>query len=106
MTINESKKKAVFFFRYYKEFPIPKDGVVVCSIPCNYGGLRYFYLCPFCRKLYGHLYITQDRKYPRLSCRKCCCLFYRSQSKFEYDRLLSKMSKLLHKHRITNKNTS
>lgn len=104
MTINEAKKKVVFFFRYYKEFPIPEDGVVVCSIPCNYGGVRYFYLCPFCRKRYRYLYITQGRKHPRLSCRKCCCLYYRSQSESEYDRLLSKMTKLFHKYKITNKN--
>lgn len=101
MTINEAKKKAVFFFRYYKEFPIPEDGVVVCSIPCNYGGLRYFYLCPFCKKRYRHLYITQGKKHPRLACRKCCYLSYRTQSEQHYDRLISKLTKLLHKHNLT-----
>lgn len=104
MTIHEAKKKLVFFFRYYQEFPIPEDGVVVCSIPCNYGGLRYFYLCPFCRKRYRHLYITRGKKHPHLVCRKCCSLFYRTQSESAYDRLLVKFSKLLHRHKVTKKN--
>lgn len=102
MTINEAKKKAVFFFRYYKEFPIPEDGVVICSVPCNYGGLRYFYLCPFCRKRYRHLYITQGKKHPRLICRKCCNLSYRSQSESEYDRVESKLCKLLSLYKFKN----
>lgn len=102
MTINEDKKKAVFFFRYYKEFPIPEDGVVVCSIPCNYGGLRYFYLCPFCRKRYRHLYISRGKKHPRLICRKCRGLFYTTQSENEFNRLISKLTKLLHTYRFRN----
>lgn len=102
MTINEANRKSVFFFRYYKGFPIPEDGVVVCSIPCNYGGLRYFYLCPFCRKRYRHLYITRGKKHPRLACRKCCCLFYGTQSESKYDRLISKLCKLLHTYDLKN----
>lgn len=103
MTINEAKKKAVFFFRYYKEFPIPEDGVVVCSVPCNYGGLRYFYLCPFCRKRYRHLYITRGKKHPRLLCRKCCYLSYRTQSENECTCLATKLVKLLYLYRLKNK---
>lgn len=100
MTINQAKKKAIFFFRYYKEFPIPEDGVVVCFIPCNYGGLRYFYLCPFCRKRYRYLYLTPGKNHPRLLCRKCCFLSYRTQSENEYNRLITKLVKLLHKYKF------
>lgn len=100
MTINNAKKKLIFSFRYYKDFPIPEAGVVVCSIPCNYGGIRYFYVCPFCRKRYRHLYITQGKKHPRLACRKCCCLSYRTQSEKEYDRLISKLFKLLYTYKL------
>ncbi|MGL4348057.1 MAG: hypothetical protein ACRCSV_01160 [Chlamydiales bacterium] len=98
MTINEAKKKSVFFFRYYKEFPIPEDGVVICSIPCNYGGLRYFYVCPYCTQRYRHLYLTPGKNHPRLLCRKCCFLSYRTQSENEYNRLIAKFVKLLHKY--------
>lgn len=100
MTINEAKRKSAFFFRYYKDFPISENGVVICSIPCNYGGIRYFYLCPYCRKRYKHLYITRGKKHPRLACRKCCYLFYRTQSETQYDRLISGLSKLLHNYRL------
>lgn len=100
MTINDAKKKLIFYFKYYKDFPIPEAGVVVCSIPCNYGGIRYFYVCPFCRKRYKYLYITQGKKHPRLACRKCRCLSYRTQSEKKYDRLISKLSKLLHIYQL------
>lgn len=103
MTINDPTKKLIFYFRYYKHFPIPEDGVVVCSIPCNYGGLRYFYLCPLCRKRYRHLYITQGKKHPRLLCRKCCHLSYRTQSENECTRLATKLVKLLYLYRLKNK---
>lgn len=103
MTINDPKKKLIFYFRYYEEFPVPEDGVVVCSIPCNYGGLRYFYVCPFCRKRYRHLYITQGKKHPRLLCRKCRYLSYRTQSENKCNRLATKLVKLLYLYRLKNK---
>lgn len=102
ITINEVKRKLVFFFRYYKEFPIPEDGVVICSISCNYGGIRYFYVCPCCRKRYRHLYISRGKKHPRLICRKCRYLSYRCQSESEYDRVILKLCKLLKKHGFKN----
>lgn len=102
MIINDAKKKLIFSFRYYKDFPIPEAGVVVCSIPCNYGGIRYFYVCPFCRNRYKYLYITQGKKHPRLICRKCHRLCYRTQSENEFSRLVLKTAKLFHTYRLRN----
>lgn len=98
MTINEANRKSVFFFRYYKGFPIPEDGVVICSISCNYGGIRYFYVCPCCRKRYRHLYISRGKKHPHLICRKCRYLSYKCQSESGYDRIILKLCKLLKKY--------
>lgn len=94
--IYPSKKS--FFFRLYDKFPIPEDGVLVQSIPCRYGGLRYYCVCPYCRRRYRNLFLTRGEKYPRLICRKCLRLSYRTQSEDECNRLITKYIKLLHKY--------
>lgn len=55
---------------------------VVITHP-NFGGVRYWFKCPFCGKKITTLYIT--RKY--FSCRKCNNLTYRSQQYSYYDRM-------------------
>lgn len=92
----------IFYFRYYKDFPIPEDGVVLCSIPCNYGGVRYFYVCPCCKRRYKHLYLVRGKKHPCLICRKCRCLSYQSQSENELGSLVLKLYKLLHRYGFKN----
>lgn len=96
MIIYPSKKS--FFFQLYDKFPIPEDGVMVQSIPCRYGGLRYYCVCPYCRRRFRNLFLTQGEKHPRLVCRKCLRLSYRTQSEDECNRLITKYVKLLHKY--------
>lgn len=96
MIIYPAKKS--FFFQLYDKFPIPEDGVMVQSIPCRYGGLRYYCVCPYCRRRFRNLFLTRGEKHPRLVCRKCLRLSYRTQSEDECNRLIIKLVKLLHKY--------
>ncbi len=45
------------------------------STPCNYGGKRYWFLCPVCGKRVGKLYLLPEGRY--YECRTCYSLTYR-----------------------------
>lgn len=62
--------------------------------PCNYGGIRYWFLCPvsvdgvYCGGRSAKLYLPPGGKY--FGCRKCYDLSYLSmQEKPDYNRVLS-----------------
>jgi hypothetical protein len=60
-------------YRKRKDIPyvIPID-----RQPCNYGGFRYFFKCPFCQKRMRKLYLVQQSMF---LCRKCINAAYYSQ---------------------------
>ena len=47
------------------------------ATPCNYGGFRYWFLCPSCHSRRRVLYLPYESKY--FACRKCYNLCYESQ---------------------------
>ncbi|MFC1630055.1 hypothetical protein ACFL06_00775 [Patescibacteria group bacterium] len=47
----------------------------LATSPCNYGGVRYWFVCPYCNKRVGMLYLV--RKY--FNCRHCGKIAYLSQ---------------------------
>lgn len=57
------------------ELPTSGQTIEVASTPCNYGGYRYWLVCPQCGKRYGVLYFKNDR----WACRKCQKLVYSCQ---------------------------
>ncbi len=52
---------------------------------CYYWWLRYWFICPNCRKRYGCLYLENDWYF---YCRKCMNLGYQSQLEWAYSRML------------------
>ena len=58
--------------------------------PCNYGGHRYYFLCPDCGRQVAVLYGAGIR----FLCRQCHSLAYASQNETDSDRVLRKMRKL------------
>ncbi len=59
-----------------------KEEIISCRLeweatPCNYGGLRYWFLCPNCRSRRRILYLPFYAKY--FACRACYNLTYESQ---------------------------
>jgi hypothetical protein len=61
----------------------------IASIPCNYGGFRYFGLCPICQKKVTKLYLFKTM----FACRHCLKLAYPSQNETLHLRLLTKKYK-------------
>ena len=57
--------------------------------PCNYGGSRPWFLCPFCGRRVALLYLA-DTGY--FACRRCRKLAYRSQRETEHGRALSQVN--------------
>ena len=55
----------------------------VSTTPCNFGGKRFWFLCPSCRKKVGTLYKTPTKD--TLLCRKCHNLTY---LKSRYNRMI------------------
>lgn len=46
---------------------------------CNYGGVRYWFECPRCKRRVGVIYLSPFRDYSGWGCRKCFSLNYKSQ---------------------------
>ena len=71
--------------------------VGIVKTPCNFGGFRLWFLCPFpkegkqCRRTVGKLYLPPGGKY--FGCRYCYDLAYQSQR--ENYRIPKKIFKLL-----------
>jgi hypothetical protein len=66
--------------------------VLLDTTPCNYGGVRYWFLCPVagcCRRV-AILYLGD--KYP--ACRHCLRLAYQTQNESSADRALSKAQRI------------
>lgn len=66
------------------------ETVRITTMPCHYGGLRYFGLCPFCKKQVMVLYLCQTV----LACRHCLRLSYHSKNVTFSTRLLLKFFKV------------
>lgn len=48
------------------------------TTPCNYGGKRYWFCCPYCGRRVGTLYLTG--RYDKFICRECSNLSYESRN--------------------------
>ncbi|MDD3262589.1 MAG: hypothetical protein PHR61_01975 [Candidatus Absconditabacteria bacterium] len=51
--------------------------ISLAKTDCNYGGYRYWFVCPKCGKKYGKLYIAGNH----FHCRKCLNLCYEDQKR-------------------------
>lgn len=72
--------------------------VELTTTPCNFGGIRYWFVCPLvvngrpCRRRVGKLYLPSGGKY--FGCRHCYNLTYRScQESHKYDRLFAEIAR-------------
>lgn len=59
--------------------PVDKEySVDLTTTPCNLGGVRYWFICNFCGRRVGILYLEGQKDF---SCRHCLNLSYKSQNK-------------------------
>lgn len=52
--------------------------VNLLKTPCQYGGFRYWFQCPFCSRRMGRLFLYDTNDF---ACRKCLRLAYKSQNR-------------------------
>lgn len=62
----------------------------VASTSCNYGGARYWLICPHCKRNVRLIY----RQRGEFGCRRCFNLAYQSQNEILADRLLRKRNRI------------
>jgi len=61
---------------YYVGDQLVSYSVELDTTHCNYGGKRYWFLCPICKKRVAKIYLPSGGKY--FACRSCNYLTYRS----------------------------
>ena len=61
---------------YYVNDHYIKYDIRLDTTPCNYGGKRYWWLCPVCGKRVAKLHLRPEGRY--FACRSCNYLTYRS----------------------------
>ncbi|WP_172893088.1 hypothetical protein [Buttiauxella agrestis] len=68
--------------------------VEIClqSTPAHFGGVRWWYTCPYCSSRCGRLYLHEYD----IGCRKCLNLHYRCQSIERIERDRNKIKKMRH----------
>ena len=73
------------------------QGIYLIATTPNYGGLRWWFLCPYCEKKAVKLYLAKE---PYFKCRTCCDLTYyscrNSRSSFDFGKLLTRSISLKH----------
>lgn len=74
---------------YYVGGEYIKYDIRLDTTPYNYGGKRYWFLCPVCGKRVGKLYLLPEGRY--FACRACNNLTYRSSK--EHDARVDAMIK-------------
>ncbi|MBC8337051.1 MAG: hypothetical protein H8E39_00005 [Alphaproteobacteria bacterium] len=62
----------------------------IIRTPCFFGGSRSWFLCPYCSKPVGKLYLGNDG----FACRQCYRLTYACTREDSWDRMWRKMGKL------------
>lgn len=102
--VNDSKTPGIYFTLKNIKLTVkediihlePTDGTKlqqttlgIASIPCHYGGSRYFGLCPYCQKRVRNLYLLQNL----FACRNCLKMVYPSQNETLHVRLLQQEDK-------------
>lgn len=70
----ENNKYDVIYSEQEKVMEFGKNRITLETTPCNYGGERYWFLCPYCAKRKAVLLLKDDT----LVCRKCLDIGYYS----------------------------
>lgn len=72
-----------------------KHHIRLATTQPNYGGVRYWFICPRCGKRKGSIHCISHR----FACRKCFGLFYESQRAAWYERSLNKAEKIAERYK-------
>jgi hypothetical protein len=78
---------------WYRKTEDVEQRIYFTWTPCNYGGQRIWFVCPYCCRRCAVIY--SGGKY--FACRKCCRLTYRTCNETPRDRIFTKAEKLREK---------
>jgi hypothetical protein len=90
-TLNESEGRYRLTYTMGSGESVEVHGLLLSTRP-KYGGLRWWFGCPFCSRKCAMLHLPPGSK--RFACRTCHRLRYTSQSETNSDRLLRRARKL------------
>ncbi len=77
-------------FRYMLDSKPVEHNVQLMQTACNYGGVRHWFRCEYCRGRVGVLYLSGGQ----CACRKCFKLAYKSERENSTYRLYRKADKI------------
>lgn len=77
-------------FRYTLDGKAVEHTVYLTKSSCNYGGVRYWFKCPYCPRRAGVLYLSGGQ----CACRHCFKLAYQSECETDQDRLFRKANNI------------
>lgn len=90
--IKQSHQDSVLYFSYTHNGKSYNYSVRLDKTACNYGGNRYWYVCPKCGRRTSVLYCAGI-----YMCRRCIGANYESQLNRDRDRLITKRNKIASK---------
>jgi hypothetical protein len=73
-------------FRYTLDGKPKEHTVTLAKTACHYGGVRYWFKCPYCPRCVAVLYLSGGQ----CACRHCFKLAYQSECETDQDRLFRK----------------
>lgn len=90
--LKQDSKASVLNLTYSVNGNDYRQAVSLAKTACNYGGYRFWFICPKCHKRVGVLYCVGA-----FFCRHCIGANYASQLEQPYDRLFRKVEKIRHR---------
>ena len=69
------RQRGAVSYQYTKDGQLVRHDVQLTQTTCNYGGVRYWFSCEYCRGRVGILYFSGGQ----CACRKCFKLAYQSE---------------------------
>lgn len=77
------------YLPYRRSGDLFNQSIQISKTPCHYGGYRYWFICPECKKRVGVLY-----RHGNFKCRHCLGVNYQSQLQQPQDRLFKRLNAL------------
>ena len=71
----EDETEPMIVLSYKIEKRLVKEPIILQKTKPYFGGSRWWFTCPICKRRMGKLYLTQ--KGPYFACRRCCDLRYK-----------------------------
>jgi len=72
----EDKTEPMIVLSYKIKKCLVKEPIILQKTKPHFGGYRWWFTCPICKRRMGKLYLTSKGNY--FACRRCCDLRYKN----------------------------